>query len=271
VIVEQLAGKRVAVTGSTGFLGTALVERLLRSVPDCSLILLVRPGRRGASARAARDVLKNDAFEEVVLNHLYKHTALQSTFGAILLSIVNNRPRVLSLREMLQHYISHRREVVLRRTRFELKKARERAHILEGNLIALDHIDEVIALIRASATVAEARTGLMARFGLTDLQANAILEMRLQRLTGMERSKIEAEVDEIKSILDDTAGKGESPLYAQAQQTARLGDLFLRRFEHRIEQAVLLGDIDDARALQMLKMRMMRGFSGLWLMINRSQ
>ncbi len=141
--------------------------------------------------------LKHDAFPEVVLNHLYKSTALQSTFGAILLAIVNQRPRILSLREMLQHYISHRREVVLRRTRHLLRKAKERAHILEGYRIALDHIDEVIALIRASQTTEEARLGLMATFGLSEIQATAILEMRLQRLTGLERDKIEAEYAEL--------------------------------------------------------------------------
>lgn len=137
--------------------------------------------------------LKHDAFGEVVLNHLYKSTPLQSTFGAILLAIVNQRPRILSLKEMLQHYIAHRREVVLRRTRYLLRKARERAHILEGYRIALDHIDEVIALIRASRTTAEARDGLQVRFGLSEIQATAILEMRLQRLTGLERDKIEEE------------------------------------------------------------------------------
>jgi DNA gyrase subunit A len=143
--------------------------------------------------------LKHDAYEEVVLNHLYKHTSLQNTFGAILLAIVNNRPRVLTLMELIQHYLSHRREVVLRRTKYLLRKARERAHILEGLRIALDHIDEVIALIRASMTVDAARTGLMTRFGLSELQANAILEMRLQRLTGLERDKIEAEYQEVQA------------------------------------------------------------------------
>jgi len=152
--------------------------------------------------------LKHDAFPEVVLNHLYKSTPLQSTFGAILLAIVNQRPRVLSLKEMLQHYIAHRREVVLRRTRYLLRKARERAHILEGYRIALDHIDEVIALIRASQTTAEARDGLQVRFGLSEIQATAILEMRLQRLTGLERDKIEeeysallAQISEFEAIL----------------------------------------------------------------------
>ncbi len=142
--------------------------------------------------------LKHDAFEEVVLNHLYKSTPLQSTFGAILLAIVNQRPRILSLAEMIQHYISHRREVVLRRTRYLLRKCEERAHILEGYRIALDHIDEVIKLIRASPSVQQARSGLIERFGLSEIQAQAILDMRLQRLTGMERDKIEEEYAELQ-------------------------------------------------------------------------
>jgi DNA gyrase subunit A len=134
--------------------------------------------------------LKRDTFPEVVLNHLFKHTHLQQTYGVILLAIVNQRPRVLSLREMLQHYISHRRDVVQRRTRYELRKARERAHIVEGYLKALDLIDAVIALIRESASVVEARDGLITTFGFSEVQAEAILEMRLQRLTGMERQKL---------------------------------------------------------------------------------
>ena len=131
--------------------------------------------------------LKYDVFEEVILNHLFKHTSLQSTFGVIMLAIVNQRPRILNLKEMLSHYVAHRREVLLRRTRFELAKAKARAHILEGYQIALDNLDAIIALIRASATPGEAREGLMGQFGLSELQAQAILEMRLQRLTGLER------------------------------------------------------------------------------------
>ena len=141
--------------------------------------------------------LKRDAIREVVVNHLYKHTDLQSTFGAIFLAIVQQRPQILDLKEMLQHYLGHRREVTLRRTRYELRKARERAHILEGLRIALDHIDAVIALIRASRTTDEARDGLMASFGLTEVQAQAILDMRLQRLVGLERDKIEEEYKEL--------------------------------------------------------------------------
>ena len=137
--------------------------------------------------------LKKDVNANVVLNFLYKHTQLQDTFGAIMLALVNGEPKYLSLREMIRHYIDHQKDVIVRRTRYDLNKAEARAHILEGLLIALDHIDEVIALIRASRTDAEARDGLMSRFGLTEKQATAILDMRLRRLTGLERDKIEAE------------------------------------------------------------------------------
>ena len=145
--------------------------------------------------------LKKDAYGEVVLNHLYKHTSLQSTFGVILLAIVNQRPRVLTLKEMLMYYIEHRREVILRRTRYQLRKAKERAHIVEGYLKALDIIDQVIDLIRSSRTVADARQGLVSQFGFTEIQAGAILEMRLSRLTGMEREKLEEERDELYALI----------------------------------------------------------------------
>ena len=152
--------------------------------------------------------LKRDAVREIVLNQLFKHTALQSTFGVILLAIVQNRPRVLTLKEMLQHYLQHRRDVTVRRCRFDLRKALDRKHLLDGYLIALDNLDEIIALIRASATVDVARQELVARFGLSIRQANAILEMQLRRLTGMERQKIleeyaelEARIAELQAIL----------------------------------------------------------------------
>jgi DNA gyrase subunit A len=157
-------------------------------------------GLRDESDRSGMRVvveLKRDAIREIVLNALYKHTALQSTFGVILLAIVAQRPRVLNLREMIYYYLAHRREVTVRRTRFELRKAKERAHILEGLRIALDHIDAVIALIRASRTTELARQGLVSQFGLSEPQAQAILEMRLSRLTGLERDKIEEEYAEL--------------------------------------------------------------------------
>ncbi|MGP0585490.1 DNA gyrase subunit A [Paenibacillus timonensis] len=141
--------------------------------------------------------LRRDVNPNVVLNNLFKHTALQSTFGINMLAIVNNEPKILTLKDVLSHYLKHQVEVVRRRTEFDLKKAEARAHILEGLRIALDHIDEVIALIRGSKSDEEAREGLMTRFGLSFEQAQAILDMRLRRLTGLEREKIEDEYNEL--------------------------------------------------------------------------
>jgi DNA gyrase subunit A len=142
--------------------------------------------------------LKKGAIAGVVLNQLYKHTSMQSTFGVIMLALVNNQPRVLNLKESLHYFVEHRKEVVIRRTRFDLRKAEERRHILEGLKIALDNIDAVIALIRKSKTPEEARTGLMEKFKLTQIQAQAILDMKLQKLTGLEREGI---INEYKEIL----------------------------------------------------------------------
>lgn len=145
--------------------------------------------------------IKKDANANVILNQLYKHTKLQDTFGIIMLALVNNEPKILNLKEILTNYISFQEEVIRRRTRFELDKAQAREHILEGLKIALDHIDEVITLIRSSRTGEIAKNGLMEKFGLSEKQAQAILDMRLQRLTGLEREKIEAELAElIKTI-----------------------------------------------------------------------
>lgn len=141
--------------------------------------------------------LRRDVNPNVVLNNLFKHTALQSSFGINMLAIVNNEPKILTLKDVLSHYLKHQVEVVRRRTEFDLKKAEARAHILEGLRIALDHIDEVIALIRGSKSDEEAREGLITRFGLSLEQAQAILDMRLRRLTGLEREKIEDEYNEL--------------------------------------------------------------------------
>jgi DNA gyrase subunit A len=141
--------------------------------------------------------LKRDAVPEVVLNNLYKLTQMQTTFGIILLGVLNNQPTIFTLKELLQHFIDHRKDVVVRRTAYDLARARERAHILEGLVIALDHLDAVISLIRGAADPAAARAGLVESFDLSELQAQAILDMRLQRLTGLERDKIVAEYTEI--------------------------------------------------------------------------
>jgi len=146
--------------------------------------------------------LRRDVNPNVVLNQLYKFTPMQTTFGAIMLSLVDSVPRVLDLREMLYYYLQHQKEVVTRRSRYDLRKAEERAHILEGLRIALDHIDEVINLIRASRTEEDARQGLMAKFGLSEVQAKAIVDMRLGRLTGLERDKIEQEYAELLKTID---------------------------------------------------------------------
>ena len=141
--------------------------------------------------------LKKEAMAEAVLNQLYKLTPLQRSFGIIMLSIVNNRPEVLNLKQILEHFVAHRRTIVYRRTAFELKKALEKAHLLEGLKIAITNLDEVVALIRAAKTGQEAKDGLMVRFSLSEIQAQAILDMRLQRLTGLERDKIIQEYTEI--------------------------------------------------------------------------
>ncbi|MCP4649679.1 MAG: DNA gyrase subunit A [PVC group bacterium] len=154
--------------------------------------------------------LKRDGNAQVVLNLLYKHTQLETTFGIILLALVDTRPRVLTLKQMLHHYIEHRQEIIVRRTKFELRKAQERAHILEGLKICLDNLDKIIKLIRSSKTTAEAKINLMEKFGLSEVQSQAILEMQLQRLTALEREKIENEylellkkINMLKAILAD--------------------------------------------------------------------
>ena len=141
--------------------------------------------------------LKRDCNANVLLNQLYKHTHLQDTFGVIMLALVNNEPKVLNLYQMLYYYLEHQKEVVTRRTRYELNKAQERAHILQGLMVALDHIDEVISIIRSSKNVQEAKDRLIQRFELTDAQAQAIVDMRLRALTGLEREKLESELREL--------------------------------------------------------------------------
>ena len=146
--------------------------------------------------------LRRDAISNVVLNNLFKFTSLQSSFSVNNVALVHGRPMTLNLKDLIVHYVNHRHEVVIRRTQYELSEAEKRAHILEGLLIALDHLDEVIALIRASQTPQIAQDGLMSQFGLTEIQSKAILEMRLQRLTGLERDKIRAEYKELMDLIE---------------------------------------------------------------------
>ena len=147
--------------------------------------------------------LRRDANANVVLNQLYKHTQLQDTFGVIMLALVNNEPKTLNLKEMLTYYIRHQEDVVTRRTKYELNKAEERAHILQGLLIALDNIDEVIRIIRGSENTQAAKAGLIERFALSDAQAQAIVDMRLRTLTGLEREKLEAEYKELMKRIEE--------------------------------------------------------------------
>jgi DNA gyrase subunit A len=190
-------------------------DRLLQKIAD-----LVKDGRVNGIAdinnesnkegtRLVIDI-RRDAVPQVVLNNLYRHTQLQDTFGVIMLALVDGVPRVLNLADMLSHYITHQISVVVRRTRFELRKAQERAHILEGLLVALDHLDEVIELIRNAPSADEARAQLMERYGLSEIQATAILDMQLRRLAALERRKIQdeyaelrARIAELQAILDD--------------------------------------------------------------------
>ncbi len=179
-----------------------LIENIAHMVRDKKLegISDLRDESDRDGMRIAIELKKNE-IPEVVLNNLYKHTQLQCNFGCNMLSLVDGQPKLCGVRELLLHFLDHRRQVVTRRCLFDLAKAEARAHILEGLLIALDNIDEVIKLIRASQTPAEAKAGLMDRFGLSDKQSQAILDMRLHRLTGLERGKIQAEFDEIQKLI----------------------------------------------------------------------
>jgi len=214
-IVEEKSGKfRIVVTEIPYQVNKA---RLIQSIAE-----LIKSKRidgisdlRDESDRDGLRVvieLKREANPQVVLNQLYSYTQLQITFGAIMLAICDGQPKVLSLKEMMNHYISFQKEVIVRRTRFDLKKAQDRAHILEGYVIAQDNIDEVVAILRRSKSIPEGKEALMERFGLSEVQATAIVQMQLGRLTGMERSKIEEElaairkkIEELLAILNDEA------------------------------------------------------------------
>jgi DNA gyrase subunit A len=184
-----------------------LLERIAQLVRD-KLIDGISDLRDESDRDGMRIVveLKRDAQADVVLNRLFKHTQMQTTFGVIMLALVDGQPRVLTLKQMLSLFLDHRHEVITRRTQFELDKAEHRAHILEGLKIALDHIDAVIKLIRASKTPEDAKQGLMKKFKLSEIQAQAILDMRLQRLTGLEREKIEQEYLDLIKLIEKLKG-----------------------------------------------------------------
>ncbi len=200
--IEEMPGNRhrIVVTEIPYMVNKAkLIEKIAEMVHD-KTVDGISDIRDESDRKGMRIVieLKRDTNANVVLNTLYKHTQMQDTFGAIMLALVDGVPKVLSLKQMIHHYIEHQEDVIRRRTKYDLDKAEARSHILEGLLIALDNIDEVIALIRGSRTPQDARDGLMTRFGLTERQAQAILDMRLQRLTGLERDKLEAEYAELQ-------------------------------------------------------------------------
>jgi len=179
-----------------------LIERIAELVRDKSIegISDIRDESDKSGMRIVIE-LKKDTNPNVVLNYLYKHTQMQETFGVIMLALVDGQPKIMNLKEVLNHYILHQKDVITRRTRYDLDKAQARTHILEGLLIALDHIDAVISLIRSSRTVQIAKEGLMKNFSLSEKQAQAILDMRLQRLTGLEREKVQQEYAELQNTI----------------------------------------------------------------------
>ncbi len=195
--------------------------------------------------------LKKDVQPTIVLNYLYKHTQMQETFGVNMLALVNGKPQVLSLREMLYHYIQHQKEVVTRRTKYDLDKAQQRAHILEGLLKALDHIDEIVRLIRANKDLATARQALMENFDFTEKQAQAILDMRLGRLTGLEREKLQEEYQELeKTIAELSAILADETLLMNVikQEISTIRDKF--GDDRRTELTAIEGEIDVADLIQ---------------------
>lgn len=205
-IVESKTGKKSIVITEIPYQvnRTTLMQKIGQLVREKKLPEISNV-HDGADRNSPVDIiidLKSSAMPQVVLNKLFKHTQLQVNWGVIMIALVNGSPRTLSLKEMLHYYILHQEDVVTRRTKYELKKAEERAHILEGLLIALDNIDEVIEIIRSSHDDKEASSRLQERFGLTEAQTSAILEMRLRRLTGLEREKIENELAELKKNIE---------------------------------------------------------------------
>jgi DNA gyrase subunit A len=192
--------------------------------------------------------IKKDDFAEIILNKLYNFTSMQSTFGIINLALVNLQPRLLTLKELLTYFIEHRHQVVVRRTAYELKKAQDRAHILEGLRIAIDNIDEIVTLIKQSPSPDEAQARLQERFGLSEIQAKAILEMRLQRLTGLERDKIEAEYLELKKLITELNAILESKERRMAiikQESLELKERFGDRRRTEIVETSVGVEIED--------------------------
>ena len=204
--IEEMGGnrQRIVVTEIPYMVNKArLIEKIADMVHDKTVegISDIRDESDRSGMRIVIE-LKRDVNANIVLNYLYKHTQMQDTFGAIMLALVDGEPKILSLRQIIHHYIEHQEDVIRRRTQYDLNKAEARSHILEGLMIALDNIDEVVHLIRSSKTPPEAKASLIERFGLSDRQAQAILDMRLQRLTGLERDRIEAEYADLQKQIE---------------------------------------------------------------------
>jgi DNA gyrase subunit A len=230
---------------------TTLLEKMASLVRDKEIEGI--SDLRDESDRSGMSIvieLKKDAFAEVVLNTLYKHTQLQDTFGINNLALVEGRPRTLGLRDLIHYFLKHRHDVVERRTRFDLRKAQDRAHILEGLRIALDHIDAIVKLIRASGDTAAAKAGLMEQFSLSDKQADAILEMRLQRLTGLERDKIENEYQELLKTIADLQDILGSRDRRMAIIEAELTDIAARHGDER--RTAIMDHADDIDTLDLI-------------------
>ena len=195
--------------------------------------------------------LKKDVYPQVILNYLYKHTQMQETFGANMLALVDGKPRILNLREMIYYYLEHQKDVVTRRTRFDLDKAQARAHILEGLLKALDHIDEIVQIIRSSENPNAAKAALIERFQFSDKQAQAILDMRLARLTGLEREKLMEEYQQLeKTIAELTAILADERLLMNVIKTEIIAIRDKFADERRTELTTLEGEIDVADLIQ---------------------
>lgn len=253
--IEQMPGgrSRIVVTEIPYMVNKAkLVEKIAELCHDKRLdgISDIRDESDRTGMRIVIE-LKKDVYPQVVLNYLYKHTSLQETFGANMLALVNGQPRILTLREMIFYYLEHQKDVITRRTRFELNKAQARAHILEGLLKALDHIDEIVALIRSSKDTATAKAGLMERFAFTDKQAQAILDMRLARLTGLEGDRLMEEYQELEKTIERlTAILADEQLLMNVikEEITVIRDKFSD--ERRTELTTIEGEIDVEDLIQ---------------------
>ena len=222
---------------------TKVHEHIVRLVQEKRIegITAVRDESNREGVRFIIEV-KRDASANVILNNLFKMTQMQHSFGFNMLAIQNGVPKILSLRQILDAYIEHQKEVVTRRTQFDKEKAEARAHILEGLLIALDHIDEVIRIIRASETDEEAQAELMSKFKLSERQSQAILDMRLRRLTGLERDKIQSEYDELIALIVDLAD-----ILAKPERVAQIIkeelDEVKRKFGDKRRTELMVGEV----------------------------